>query len=628
MDSLTAIENNTADAAFILRVLESFALPAIIVREDRQVVYLNDAARAKYAGNLPADRLPTCCQLALGRDELTNICQTACPVRACLESGQPAKYVHRFAIEPGKFQFASVSCYPLRDPQTGLRYGLTLHNNFRDDPLPHDDAEASQHYRISIQTSIDGFWRIDGDGNLLDVNDAYCQLLGYTREELLSKHISEIDVDESTAEVRQHIQQILETGYDLFETRHRHKNGELIDVEISVTFSREFGSFFAFIRDIRERRRAESALRDSQQRFASLFDNVPISIWEEDFSAVKAELERIKAEGVTDLDEYLRAHPELVTHCISLVRILGINRTTFEMLQFESADDLFADLGKVLTPSSMEAIRQQLLAIWQGRTSISLETYQRTGTGREIPILLKWAVPPGHTASYDRVLISFTDLTQRKKAELERDLLFSRSTDGLCIAGFDGYFKQINPALVEMIGWPKQDIMSKPWLDFVHPDDRGNTKQAGAQLAQGLPVFNFENRYVRENGTYRWLSWDSFPDVHRQEIFGVIRDVTQVKATEEELRRVQMEKAELEGIQKTAATYAHEINNPLTGVMGLLELIANTSANPEDTRQMAVEALQAARRIKEVTAKVESLDRPRSRSYLDKAQILDLDSDS
>ena len=129
-------------------------------------------------------------------------------------------------------------------------------------------------------------------------------------------------------------------------------------------------------------------------------------------------------------------------------------------------------------------------------------------------------------------------ISERKHAEGERDRLFNFSLDLLSVAGFDGYFKQINPAWEKTLGWTTEELLGRPWLDFVHPEDRQATIQAGNQLTSGQTVIRFKNRCRCKDGSYRWLSWNGFPQVHENTIFSVTRDITEQKKAEDEIRRL------------------------------------------------------------------------------------------
>jgi diguanylate cyclase (GGDEF)-like protein/PAS domain S-box-containing protein len=118
-------------------------------------------------------------------------------------------------------------------------------------------------YHALVQTTTDGCWIASArDARILDTNDAFCHMVGYTRDELLSMRITDLEAIESPEETAVHMRKIIETGHDLFETTHRHKDGHLVDIEVSVSFSDiRGGVLIVFVRDITERKSHEDALK-------------------------------------------------------------------------------------------------------------------------------------------------------------------------------------------------------------------------------------------------------------------------------------------------------------------------------------------------------------------------------
>lgn len=131
-------------------------------------------------------------------------------------------------------------------------------------------------YQAIVQTTTDGFWIASvHDARILDVNEAYCRMLGYSRDELLSMHIYDVEAVESPEETAAHIRTVMETGHDFFETKQRHKDGHLVEIEANVSYSKiRGGVFFVFVRDISERKRQEEEL----QLAASVFNASSASI--------------------------------------------------------------------------------------------------------------------------------------------------------------------------------------------------------------------------------------------------------------------------------------------------------------------------------------------------------------
>lgn len=121
--------------------------------------------------------------------------------------------------------------------------------------------------------------------------------------------------------------------------------------------------------------------------------------------------------------------------------------------------------------------------------------------------------------------------------ELE-DRFFALSIDLLCLLNFNGYFKRLNPAWERTFGFTSDELMARPFIEFVHPDDRERTLKQNAAVRAGGQALSFENRYVCKDGSYRWLRWNAAPDSAGSVIYSVARDITTSKHAEEERERL------------------------------------------------------------------------------------------
>lgn len=141
------------------------------------------------------------------------------------------------------------------------------------------------------------------------------------------------------------------------------------------------------------------------------------------------------------------------------------------------------------------------------------------------------------------IVSSFIDITERKLVEnklKQSDKIFETALDMLCIAGNDGYFKVLNPRWVTILGWSIEELMSKPWLDFVHPEDQTATLKISSEIVNGSETNQYINRFLCKNGTYKWISWNTHPVVSEGLIYAVARDITQQKQIEESLLKAEM----------------------------------------------------------------------------------------
>ncbi len=126
---------------------------------------------------------------------------------------------------------------------------------------------------------------------------------------------------------------------------------------------------------------------------------------------------------------------------------------------------------------------------------------------------------------------------ERQQADQQRARFFALSLDLMCIAGFDGYFKHLNPAWERTLGWTLAELQARPWIEFVHPDDVAPTVAAAQSIMAVGSCLSHENRYRCKDGSYRWLQWTAQEIVGQQLMYAIARDITDRKQAEKALRR-------------------------------------------------------------------------------------------
>jgi two-component system, sensor histidine kinase and response regulator len=175
---------------------------------------------------------------------------------------------------------------------------------------------------------------------------------------------------------------------------------------------------------------------------------------------------------------------------------------------------------------------------------------------------------------------------ERKRAEETFGRFFTLSIDMLCIAGFDGYFKRLNPAWERVLGYTIEELTARPFLDFVHPDDRAATLAESAKIAKGGRAVSFENRYRAKDGSYRWLLWNATPHEEQELIYATARDITERKKLREEAEAANQAKSEF------LARMSHEIRTPLNVLIGMGDLLERTTLSAD--QQQYVHVMQRA----------------------------------
>jgi PAS domain S-box-containing protein len=173
----------------------------------------------------------------------------------------------------------------------------------------------------------------------------------------------------------------------------------------------------------------------------------------------------------------------------------------------------------------------------------------------------------GVTERYGYVVRPFTERELRVNIDLAlckhdaaravhdvEDRFFAASIDMLCFLGFNGYFKRVNPAWERTLGFTRTELMSRPFIEFVHPDDRERTLKQNAHVRDGAQALAFENRYLCKDGSYRWFRWNAAPDSAARMIYSVARDITASKQAEVEreqlVRELQDALAEVKSLQE------------------------------------------------------------------------------
>jgi PAS domain S-box-containing protein len=264
----------------------------------------------------------------------------------------------------------------------------------------------------------------DSQGRYLLANQAMADAYQTTPERMMGKTDADLgSLAEESAKFHQDDVQVLQTGAEKFipEEKWTLASGEVRYFQTTkrplVDDQGKTIRVVAVSVDITGRERAEEALKDSQQRFQSLFEDSPIPIWEQDFSAVREALEKLRDAGVADFYAYFRDHPEIVRDLLSRVRVLDLNQAVLKLHNAQSKEQLLNNLPVIFVEETYKVFALELALIAGGETMFDLEEVVRTLDDEPKWVMMRWAAAAGYESTLSRVLVSVTDITERVRTE-------------------------------------------------------------------------------------------------------------------------------------------------------------------------------------------------------------------
>jgi PAS domain S-box-containing protein len=291
-----------------------------------------------------------------------------------------------------------------------------------------------------------------------------------------------------------------------------------------------------------------AALRKSEQRYRTIFQTVPISVWEEDFSVVIEMLDDLRAEGVTDIESYLEKHPEFVKKAFESVWIRDVNDMTLDLYGADDKEKFLGRWNQILIPGDPDLLYKEMIAIYQGKTHFEAETKTHTLQGKPLDILVTMTLP-NEKQKFESLLVSIVDITQRKQMEeeLRRSeeryrTIFETTGTATVITESDMTISLANAECARLTGYSKEALKGKmPWTAFVAPKDLQRMKRYHELRRRGSEEVpqSYEFELVTKNGDRRkvYLSVAMIPNTE-QSVASILDITDRVLAGEALEKRV------------------------------------------------------------------------------------------
>jgi diguanylate cyclase (GGDEF)-like protein len=263
---------------------------------------------------------------------------------------------------------------------------------------------------------------------LLQVNRRTLDLFGADSLEQLRDNLGQVFRDDMLAS---HVEELVQLwdgqtrfgGPTVNYTLRGRRLDIVLDGSVLPGHEQQWDRVLLAIEDVSERASAQRALKQSEAYARGLFEHSPVSLWVEDFSAVKRLIDEVREAGVSDFRTFTNVHPEFVQRCMQEIRVIDVNRQTLAMFAAGDRDQLLRNLHQVFRDDMQQHFTEQLIDLWHGKTFQQREAVNYTLNGDRVDVYMQFSVLPGHEADWALVLVSLTDITARKKAEAYLEFL-------------------------------------------------------------------------------------------------------------------------------------------------------------------------------------------------------------
>lgn len=421
-----------------------------------------------------------------------------CTAPILLLTGQTDKEVDFEAMQAGAADYLVKGQFEAPLLERVIRYSIQHSRSL-------ERMHASEkRFRSVIQSASDAIFLVNYAGEIILWNNAAEKIFGYTEKEILGKSAISLMGEKyakKAAEVglKKTRENFLapQSGKIIQATGKRKDQSEFpLELSGSIWETNEGYFYTAIIRDITERQKANESLKASEERYRDLFENANDTIYLHDLTG----------------------------------KFISVNQTGERMFGYTREEAKNLHISQVVAPESFETAKKQIASKIAGQTASNYELDCIRKDGKKVSFEVNSRVIYDNEKPVAIQGIA-RDISDRKKAEAERDRLYNFSNDLLGTIAFGGILQHINPAWEKILGYKTSELIGKSLNEITHPDDLANNKEEAKKLRQGKSISS-ESRLICEDGSFRWISWNATPIVSEQISYVVGRNITERKIAE------------------------------------------------------------------------------------------------
>ncbi|MBN2288816.1 MAG: diguanylate cyclase [Candidatus Glassbacteria bacterium] len=291
--------------------------------------------------------------------------------------------------------------------------------------------KSQQRFRSLYDNAPDVYYTVNTGGMIIDCNKMACEFFGYPKSKFIGKHLLDLYTSDNFELIASMVPSVDGKGGVVRhqEVQVKRADGSVAYVEINTNLLfDEDGQVLGALtlqRNITARKRAEDALRESEERYRTIFRNAEVALWELDYRNLQQKIFELRESGVGNFKIYLKKHQDLVYELAGLVKIVDVNDAAVKMMAAGSKEELLGTAGTTLVPEVVPFLREYLVSLAEGEKVYESEAVLQTLKGDNIYGLVRFAVP-SEGARFQNLLLSIVDITTRKEAEEEKDRLLEK----------------------------------------------------------------------------------------------------------------------------------------------------------------------------------------------------------